>query len=284
MKGIIMDKKTAHIIKASIGLVLCVVILYLLSCAYVIVESGNVGVVTHFGAVQDEILQEGMHVIMPVKTKVVQINARIQIIEADASASSKDLQIVTSKVALNYYLSNEKANRIYQKIGLSYKNNIIKPAIQESVKSSTAQFTAEQLITKRPQVKESIFQSIKQRLQSYDIIVTDFSIIDFKFSPDFNKAIEDKQVAEQRALRSKNDLERIKTEAEQARVKAEGEAKATLELAKAEAEAQKLVRETLTPQIIKLRAIEKWNGKLPQVSGGDGSVPFIEIELDKQVK
>jgi len=279
-----MDIKSIPIVKSSFGIILVAVILFLFFSTYVIVQSGNVGVVTHFSAVQDEILKEGMHIIMPIKTKVVQINARIQILEAEASASSKDLQIVTSKVALNYYLSKEKANKIYQNIGLNYEAKIIEPAIQESVKSSTAQFTAEQLITKRPQVKDSIFQNIKLRLHNYDIIVTEFSIVDFNFSPDFNKAIEEKQVAEQRALRAKNDLERIKTEAEQVRVKAEGEAKAMLEIAKAEAGSQKLIRAILTPQILKLRAIEKWNGILPQVSGGDSSIPFIELELNEQNK
>lgn len=245
--------------------------------AFVIVEPGSVGVLTHFGAVQDEILPEGLHCVVPFRTKVVALNVRVQKIEAEASASSKDLQIVTSKVALNFYLDKAHANTIFQSLGLDYRQTIIEPTIQESVKSATAKFTAEQLITQRPDVKEAIFTDIKQRLTKSQIVVTDFSILDFSFSREFNLAIESKQVAEQAALRARNDLTRIKTEAEQVRAKAEGEAQAKLELAKAEAESQRLLRETLDDQIIQLRAIERWDGHLPLSTGGDGSGAFFDV-------
>ena len=247
------------------------------SCSFVVVHPGTVGVVTDFGAVQDEILPEGLHLVIPVRTVVVPVNVRVQKIEDQASASSKDLQIVTSTVALNYYLDKSSANVVYQELGPAYPSTIIAPAIQESVKSSTARFTAEELITRRPEVKESIYTNIKERLVKYHLIVTDFSIVDFKFSPEFNRAIEDKQVAEQRALRARNDLQRIRTEADQARVKAEGDASAQLALARAESEAQKLLRETLTPDLIHLRTIQKWDGALPGVAVGDAATPFLSL-------
>lgn len=259
----------------AIGIIIGVLTLGSWSC--VTVQPGTVGVVTHFGAVQDEILPEGFHWITPVKTKVIEIDVRVQKLEDMASASSKDLQVVTSTVALNYYLKKDRANIIFQELGPLYRTNIMEPAIQESVKSSTAQFTAEELVTRRPEVKGSIFESIERRLEKYSIVVTDFSIVNFQFSSEFNKATEDKQIAEQRALRAINDLQRIKTEAEQARAIAEGQANAQLVLAQAEAEAQKLLRETLTAQVIQLRAIEKWNGVLPSVSAGDAALPFLEL-------
>ncbi|MCB0195582.1 MAG: prohibitin family protein [Anaerolineae bacterium] len=264
------------------GLIVLVVLVILVVgsflLAFVVVPPGAVGVQTYFGAIQDEVLPEGLHMIFP-GTQVIPIDVRIQKIEAEASASSKDLQIVTSRVALNFFLDKEEANLIFQNLGLNYQSTIIEPAIQESIKSTTAQFTAEELITRRPDVKESVFLSIRERLAQRNIVVTDFSIIDFNFSDEFNRAIEEKQVAEQRALRAQNDLDRIRTEAEQTRARAEGEAQANLEIARAEAEAQQLLRETLSPEIIQLRSVEKWNGILPTVMGSNDASLFFGFAM-----
>ncbi len=242
----------------------------------VIVESGYVGVVAHFGAVQDDILPEGMHFVMPIQTKVIPINVRIQKVEEDATASSKDLQNVTSKVALNYYLSKEKANTIFQGLGIDYRSNIIEPTIQESIKSITSRYTAEELITRRPDVKKDVFEDIKIRLEQNNIIVTDFSIVDFNFSAEFNRAIEAKQIAEQRALTAKNDLRRIETEALQDKARAEGEAQAMLAKARAQAEAQELLSKSLDDRLLQLKAIEKWDGIMP-VAMGEGNSSFIDL-------
>lgn len=252
-------------------------VIFLAFSTFHVVSSGQVGVITKFGAVQKEILPEGIHLINPIATEVVPINVRVQKIEADATASSKDLQNVTSKVALNFFLSKEKANTIFQELGLDYRITIIEPAIQESIKSATAAYTAEELITKRPDVKQDVFESIKTRLEKNNIIVTDFSIIDFNFTEEFNKAIEKKQIAEQLALTAKNDLNRIQTEAQQALAKAEGEANAKLAIAKAQAESQKLLRESLNEEILRLEAIERWNGTLPMVMGEDNGNAFFDI-------
>ncbi len=245
--------------------------------SYGIVEAGHVGVVTHFGAVQDKVLPEGLHMTMPFRTKIVPIDIQIQKIQARASASSKDLQNVTSVVALNFMPSREKANVIYRNLGVNYAKTIIQPAIQESVKSATARYTAEELITRRPEVKQSIYLDIKERLHRHNLLVTDFSIMDFNFSPEFNKAIEAKQVAEQAALRAKNDLERIRTEAQQDRVRAQGKAEAKLALAQAQAQAQTLLKRTITPELLQLRAAERWNGELPGVMCNQESGAFFDV-------
>jgi len=258
-------------------IVAAIVVLLLGSRMVQVVQPGTVGVVTYFGAVQDKIVPEGLHFKMPFRTKIIPINVRVQKIEVDATASSKDLQIVSSRVALNFYLDREKANIIFQELGPNYMNSIIQPAIQESVKSATAQFNAEQLITMRPEVKEAILSDLKERLSKNNIIVTDFSIMDFNFSPEFNRAIEEKQVAEQAALRARNDLRRVEMEAAQDSVKASGKAKAIIEVAKAQAEAQRLQRETLSPELLQLRAIEKWDGVLPQVLGEDTEGAFFDV-------
>jgi regulator of protease activity HflC (stomatin/prohibitin superfamily) len=242
-----------------------VFLLVVLFSSYTIVQSGTVGVVTYFGAVQKIMLPEGIHFTVPFRTNVIPMDARIQKVEADATASSKDLQTVTCKVALNFTLDKNKAYLIYQNLGPGYDRTIIQPTIQESIKQATARYTAEELITKRAMVKDDVYAYIHKRLGANNIIVNDFSIVDFSFSAEFNKAIEAKEVAKQKAITAKNDLERTKAEAEQAIAEARGKA-----------EAQKLVQETLSDKILQMRAIEKWNGVMPIVQGSSGGA-FIDV-------
>lgn len=250
-----------------IGFVTVIVaILLLVFMSFTTVQPGQVGVVIRLGAIQKGILPEGTHLVIPFITRVVQMNTRIQKVEADATASSRDLQNVTSKVALNFSLDASKADYIYQKLGLNYEISIIQPTIQESVKSATAKFTAEELITRRAAVKADVYEYIKKRLGNNKIVVTEFSIVDFSFSPEFNKAIEAKEVAKQKAITAKNDLERIKAEADQ-----------TIAQAKGQADAQKLLQESIDDKLLQLRAIEKWNGVLPVVQGGGSTGAIIDV-------
>jgi regulator of protease activity HflC (stomatin/prohibitin superfamily) len=169
-------------------------------------------------------------------------------------------------VALNYNIDPAQVARLYQEVGTDYKSRIIDPAMQEGVKASTAKFTAEELITKREAVREDTKAQLKARLQVSGIIVTEFNITNFNFSKVFNDAIEAKVTAEQQALAAKNKLEQIKFEAEQRIAEAKGKAEAmTVE--------SNALRSN--PMILELRALEKWNGILPQVTGG--ATPFISL-------
>jgi len=259
----------------ALALVGVVAFFWISNRAFQVVESGTVGVVTRFGAVQDDVLPEGLHSVNPFTETVHAIDVRIQKLDADASASSRDLQPVKSRLALNFYVDKTAANLVFQELGPNYGETILAPALQESVKSATANFTAEQLITKRPEVKKAIFNDLKTRLARSHIVVTDFSIVDFHFSQAFNKAIELKQVAEQDALRAANDLRRIEIESQQVLVRARAKAEAHVEGAQAEAEANQLLRENLTDEIISLRAAERWNGQLPLSMGSPGS--FVDV-------
>ncbi|GAB4333626.1 MAG: prohibitin family protein [Flammeovirgaceae bacterium] len=261
---------------AVLGTIGTILGLIVVGSTYEVVPSGHVGVVTHFGAVQNEILPEGLHFTMPFRTSIIPISVRVQKVELDATGSSKDLQNVSSRVALNYFLDKSKANLVFQELGADYEYNIIQPTIQESIKAVTAGFTAEELITRRTDVKQAVFEMIMKRLSQNHIIVTDFSIIDFKFSDEFNHAIEAKQIAEQRALTAKNDLARIQMEAQQAKAKAEGEAQAQLAIAKAQAEANKLLSESINDRILQLKAVEKWDGVMP-VSTSGNATPFLDL-------
>jgi regulator of protease activity HflC (stomatin/prohibitin superfamily) len=254
--------------------VIIVAILFLLSFAkpWVQVGAGQRGVVMNFGAVQEKVLDEGIHVRIPIMQEVVLVDVKVQKVETDAAAASSDLQDVTSRVALNFHIVPDKANVVYQRIGIHFKERIIDPAIQEVVKAVTAKYTAEELITKRPAVSEAMRMSLMERLLEYNIAVDTFSIVIFSFSKIFTEAIESKQTAEQLALKARRDLERIKIEAEQ-----------KITAAKAEAESLRLQRANISLDLIELRkveanlrAIEKWDGVLPQVTGA-GPVPFIGV-------
>jgi regulator of protease activity HflC (stomatin/prohibitin superfamily) len=253
-----------------IGVICFILIVSIFNCVYTI-KAGERGVLLTFGKPSMDSVQEGLHFKFPFFQRIKKLEVRTKKIETEASAASKDLQDVQTTIALNYHLSPNEVPKLYQKIGLSYEERIISPVIQESVKAVQAKFTAEELVTKRPEVRRGIQETLTERLSKSYIIVDDFNIVNFKFSDGFVKAIEEKVTAEQLKLKAERDLERIKIEKEQAITKAE-----------AEAQALKIQKSEVTPGLIKLRqievqkiAVEKWDGKLPMVTGG--SIPMIEI-------
>ncbi len=241
------------------------------------VPSGSVGVQALWGAVQPDVLPEGLYWVYVGKS-IIDMDARVQKKEVNSTASSKDLQVVTAVIALNYRIVSEKAPDLYQDIGVlqNVEKNIIAPVLQEAVKTATARYNAEELITKRSEVKESITNYVKQRLEQSNLYVTDLSIVDFQFAQQYQEAIERKQVAEQQALTAGNDLKRIEVEAKQQEARSLGKANALLIEAKAEAERQELLRKTITPDLVSWEAIQKWNGQLPVVQG-NGAGAIIDI-------
>jgi len=230
------------------------------------IGAGERGVLLQFGAVKDKVFGEGLYFKIPFVQSVVKMDVKIQKDEIPASASSKDLQVVTSKIALNYHLDPKAVNKIWQEVGKNYNTRIIAPSIQEGVKAVTARFTAEELITKREEVKEQIKSNLTSRLLEHAILVDEFNIIDFEFSAAFNEAIEAKVKAEQLKLKADRDLERIKIEKEQMIAAAQGKAEAI------RIEAQALMQ---NPKVVELRWIEKWDGKVPTYWGE--ASPFIGI-------
>ncbi len=254
------------------GFLAALLVMSLSGCTQV--NAGNLGVITKWGEIQPEALPEGIYFRTPIKTQIINISARVHKILASSTASSKDLQVVSTQIALNYRLDAAQIVEIFRNIGtrVVVEGTIIDPALQESVKKATAQYTAEQLITKRQEVKEAIARNITATLETSNIVVTELSITDCHLAPEYQAAVESKQVAEQRALTARNDLARIKVEAEQAEAKAEGEALAMLARAEAEAKAQELLKRTITPEIVYLRAVEKWDGTQPMIVGEGGAI------------
>lgn len=238
----------------------------LLANSFGTIGAGERGVLLQFGAVQDRIFKEGLYFKIPFVQEVVKMDVKIQKDEVPSSAASKDLQIVTSRIALNYHMDPDSVNKVWREVGKNYNVRIISPSIQEAVKAVTARFTAEELVTKREEVKDQIKANLSERLLQRSIIVDEFNIIDFEFSKAFNEAIEAKVTAEQLKLKADRDLERIKIEADQRTAEAQGKAAAI----RIEAEALKQ-----NPQVVELRWIEKWNGQMPQYWGQ--ASPFIGL-------
>lgn len=231
------------------------------------VGAGERGVQLRFGAVTGNVFGEGLYFRIPFVERVEKLDVKIQKDEVNATAASKDLQTVESVVALNYHLDPAGVADLYQEVGIQYNSRIISPSMQEAVKAATAQFTAEELITKRPEVREKIKELLVGKLAVRGILLDEFNIVAFDFSKTFNEAIEAKVTAEQEALAAKNKLERVKFEAQQ-----------KIEEAKGKAEAITIESQALrnNPQVLQLRSLEKWDGKLPQFLGSD-AIPFLNI-------
>ncbi|MEG4914420.1 prohibitin family protein [Microcoleus sp. B7-D4] len=235
---------------------------------FALVGPGERGVMMRFGKVQNTILDEGIHPIFPIVTSVKTLSVRVQKTDLKADAASKDLQSITTDLAVNWNVDPAKVNQIYQQIGEEEQivTSILSPAISEVLKAATSKKTAEEIITKRTELKTEIDNSLKKRLEPYGVIVRDVSLINFGFSPEFSKAIESKQIAEQEAKQAEFTVK-----------KATQDAQAEINRAKGKAEAQRLQRQTLTAEILQQQAIEKWNGQFPTVMGGGGTLPLINI-------
>ncbi len=240
-----------------------VVVAILAGTCFTVVKAGHTGVVLTFGAVEDKMMSEGLNFKIPFVQTVVQMNNRTQKTETQGTASSKDLQILSYVVAVNYHVDDPSSAKLYQDVGMDYGNVIIVPAIQESIKAVSAQFTAEELITKRQTVGDQIKEALAEKIGSYGITVEMFNIVNFDFSEEFNAAVEAKQTAQQQALKAEQDLARIEVEAKQ-----------KITQAQAEAESIKLVQEALasSPDYIEYIKWNKWNGKLPTVMGGNSDL------------
>ncbi|MEG4105215.1 prohibitin family protein [Microcoleus sp. S13_C5] len=251
----------------AIQLALLIVFLAILSRFFIIVNAGERGVLMQFGKVQEQVLGEGLHVIVPTVYSVKKLSVRVQKQESSAEASSKDLQDVFTDVALNWHIIPEEANAIFQQIGDEKEvvARIIEPAVEEVLKAVMAKYTAEEIITKRGEVKAAVDDSLTLRLVTYHIAVDDISLVHVHFSERFSEAVEAKQIAEQEAKRG-----------EFLALKAAKQADAKVNLAKGEAEVQRLLRDNLTQELLERQAIEKWDGKLPLIVG-DGGKNILDL-------
>jgi regulator of protease activity HflC (stomatin/prohibitin superfamily) len=260
------------------GVITFVIIIVVMFESVVVVQAGHRGVVLYVGAVENRVLGEGIHFIIPFAEQVVPLEVRTLKYVADATAASNDLQEVQSTIALNYHISPSQANIIYQQLGADYADRIIAPTIQESVKASVAKFNAEELITKRAIAKAVIAKTIANTLGARDIVVETVFITDFKFSPAFASQVESKVVAFQKYLTEQNNLLAVKVIANQTVVHANATARSNVAKANGESQAIKIITAQLkqSPQYLQWLSINRWNGQLPYALGS-GAVPFVQL-------
>lgn len=263
-----------------LAIIVLVIIGVVASSSVKIVDAGNRGILTHWSAVDltNPPLDEGIHFVIPFQDEVVQMEVRTLKYDTSTRSASKDLQTVQTTVTVNYHPDTERVHFLYKEIGLSYENRVIQPAIDETVKQVSANYNAEELITKRPLVKSDIENAIRERLNQFYIDTEVISITDFEFSPLFAKAIESKVEAEQKAQKAENDLIRIEVEARQLEAQAVGLAAANIAEAQGEAEAISIINNALSnnPFYLEWLKTQAWDGKLPLVVG-EGGTPFIAI-------
>lgn len=269
-----MEKNKSFKLPKTIVWIVITVILAVIVAAecLVIVEAGHTGVVVTLGRVNDNVMQEGLHVKAPFVQQVVKINNRIVKLEVDTEAFSKDLQTVSTTLAINYRVDTEMSYSIYKNIGASYEDVLVVPAVNEVLKAITAKYTAEESVTNRSLISDGLIKGLNEKLNADGLYITDVNIINFDFSEAFITAIEEKQVAQQQLLKAE-------TEKQTAITNAEAEAEAVRIKAEAQAEANKILNSSLTQEVIDYFKIEKWNGELPMVTGD--ADPFISLDALK---
>ena len=243
-----MIKKIRKIIIIVIAVFLGVI---LIASSFTTVKSGEIGLKIRFGKITDTSLSEGVNFKIPLIESITKINIKVQKSEMSSEASTKDLQIVNTSVAVNYRINAEAAPTLFREVGTGYEETILQPAIKESIKSAIAGYNAEEITVNRTTVSQSCLKAIQDKVQKYGIIIEDFNLTDFNFAEEYTKAIEAKQVAEQ-------NLEKSKLEAETKIVEAEATKKAN-----------ELLEKSLTKELIIKEFIEKWDGVMPKVTGSD---------------
>ena len=252
--------------------------------SFTIVPAGYTGVVLTLGEVSKTSYDSGFHLKIPFVQTVETMSNKIQVYETPASAVSRDLQTVSSNIAVNYRLVSSDSASMYEDVGKDYKTVLIAPVVQECMKSATAKYTAEQLITERQSVGDEVKTALELKLKDYGIYIEKFNIVNFDFSDEFNNAIEAKQVAEQNLLKTETEQKQVKviaqTDADKKIITAKAEAEAILAQAQAQADANKLLEESLSDKVIAYEQIQRWDGVMPKVTGSNSGM-LINVPLDE---
>jgi prohibitin 2 len=251
------------------------------------VPAGYVGVLLNWGEPIGT-FDAGFHWISPVGQDIALVNVQIQKVMADESAASSDLQEVSTSVTVNYQIDQAFAKEVYTNLRDQYESTVIIPAMQDGLKAVTPRFQAGELVTRREEAKNDFQSLLQEKLQQYHIVIVSVSITNFKFSDQFQAAIDAKVTTEQNALAAQNQLAVVQFQAQQQVInasaaanatitKALGDANATVIRANATAESILIIQAQLTPEYLQYLTILGWDGKLPIYWSANGSMPFILI-------
>ena len=276
------DKAGNIAVGKIVGLaVILLLALIIIGGSSVVVEAGQTGVVLTFGKVSPVVLQEGFHLKIPFAQNVVMINNRIVKTEVTTEAFSKDLQTVSTVIAVNYHVNKSASAEIYKEVGLGFEDVLVTPAINEVLKAVTANYTAQQLVSSRGDVSVLLDENLNTKLNEYGIMVDDLNIINWDFSEEYITAIEAKQVAEQNLIKTRTEQEQAlviaNTEAQKQIIAAQAEADKIKLLADATASSNTTIASSLTDILIRYETLQKWDGQLPQVTNGSNTLVDIGL-------
>ena len=266
-----------------VGLILVVILLVVfVSASYVVIPAGHTGVALTFGKVEDTVLQEGLHFKVPFVQKIAVMDNRIVKLDVNTEAFSKDLQTITTVVAVNYHVGKENSQTVYKNVGLNFEEVLITPAVNEVLKAVTAKYTAVELVSSRAEVSMLLDDGLNEKLNSYGIFINELNIINWDFSEEYINAVEAKQVAEQNLIKTRTEQEQAlviaNTEAQKRVIAAEAEANEIKVLAEANAESNRILTESISELLIKYQTVAKWDGKLPTVMAGSDNM-LIDVPL-----
>jgi regulator of protease activity HflC (stomatin/prohibitin superfamily) len=261
----------------NLGIIAALVILFIIFWGtFVIIPAGSRGVVLWWGSVEKRIMGEGLNFKVPVTETVIKVDVRVQPHPfKEIDASSKEYQIVKMTGMMNFHIDPSFVNDLYQKVGLDFADKVIDPAFNDFVKEVVPTYPIGEILPKREEIRQTAMKKLGNNLSRYHIIVDDIYFANIRFSPEYEKAIEAKQVAQQQVETQKQILAQREIEAQQKVATAKGEAESILVVAQGQAKANEVLSGSITPILVNYKSIERWNGVLPQVSGG--AIPFIQL-------
>src|SRR5512143_2983717 len=261
----------------TIGTVVILVILFVLVWGtFVIVPAGNRGIVLWWGSVEKRVMGEGLNFKVPIAERVVKIDVKVRPHPfKEIDAASKEYQMVKLTGMMNFHIDPAYVNDLYQKVGLDFADKVIDPAFNDFVKEVVPTYPIGEILPKREEIRKRDMAKLGDNLSRYHIVVDDIYFANIRFSPEYEGAIEAKQVAQQQVETQKQVLAQREIEAQQKVATAKGEAESILVVAQGQAKANDALSRSISPILVQYKGIEKWNGTLPQVSGG--AVPFIDL-------
>jgi len=257
-------------------LILLIIILVVLWGTFVIIPAGHRGVVLWWGSVENRIMGEGLNFKIPFAEKVIKVDVKVQPHPfKEIDASSKEYQIVKMTGMMNFHIDPAYVNDLYQKVGLDFADKVIDPAFNDFVKEVVPTYPIGEVLPKREEIRKRAMTKLGDNLSRYHIIVDDIYFASIRFSPEYEGAIEAKQVAQQQVETQKQVLAQREIEAQQKVATAKGEAESILVVAQGQAKANDALSRSISSILVQYKSIEKWNGILPQVTGG--AVPLIDL-------
>jgi regulator of protease activity HflC (stomatin/prohibitin superfamily) len=261
----------------NVGIIVVLVIILIIAWGtFVIVPAGHRGVALWWGSVEKRILGEGLNFMVPVAERVIKVDVKVQPHPfKEIDASSKEYQNVKMTGMMNFHIDPAYVNDLYQKVGLDFADKVIDPAFNDFVKEVVPTYPIGEILPKREEIRKRAMTKLGDNLARYHIIVDDIYFANIRFSPEYEGAIEAKQVAQQQVETQRQVLAQREIEAQQKVATAKGEAESILVVAQGQAKANDALSRSITPILVQYKGIEKWNGILPQVSGG--AVPFVDL-------